>query len=220
MWNARYFPEEVLEKSESIEEDGYLIPRLCFFLVLTYVIIYFSVWKGLKSLSQVAHITVTLPYFIQAIFLIRGLALPGASIGLKYLFVPEWSIVFEIKIWKAALIQALYSTAITFGPYISFSSLRTRQDTKILPLCMALPAADLFSSLFAGLALFSFMGHVSDRLGVEMKDIVKGGWDLAFTAYPGLMTTLAMPNFWSLLFFVMLMMMGIDSIFGCYIYII
>ena len=39
--------------------------------------------------SQAVYLTVTLPYVVLTIFLIRALTLPGATDGLLYLFTPQ-----------------------------------------------------------------------------------------------------------------------------------
>lgn len=51
---------------------------------------------------------------------------------------------------------------------------------------------------------------------VPISEISDGGLDLAFIAYPGMMTLLDMENLWSIIFFVMLITVGLDSIFGFY----
>jgi len=38
--------------------------------------------------------------------------------------------------------------------------------------------------------------------------------DLAFVAYPGLLGQLAGSNFWAVIFFLMLVTLGVDSVFG------
>ena len=38
--------------------------------------------------------------------------------------------------------------------------------------------------------------------------------DLAFVAYPGLLATMGGANFWALIFFLMLVTLGVDSVFG------
>jgi len=38
--------------------------------------------------------------------------------------------------------------------------------------------------------------------------------DLAFVAYPGLLGQLAGANFWAVIFFLMLVTLGVDSVFG------
>mmetsp|Transcript_29075 Transcript_29075/g.43834 ORF Transcript_29075/g.43834 Transcript_29075/m.43834 type:complete len:226 (+) Transcript_29075:930-1607(+) len=70
------------------------------------------------------------------------------------------------------------------------------------------------------MSLFAFLGHVAHTENLEIKDLSTGGLDLAFIAYPGLMTTLSMSNFWSILFFLMLLLIGIDTVFGMFDFII
>ena len=53
-----------------------------------------SIVKGQRHLRctlscQAVYVTVTLPYVVLTIFLVRALTLPGAADGLKYLFTPE-----------------------------------------------------------------------------------------------------------------------------------
>jgi len=38
--------------------------------------------------------------------------------------------------------------------------------------------------------------------------------DLAFVAYPGLLATMGGAHFWSVIFFLMLVTLGVDSVFG------
>lgn len=42
---------------------------------------------------QAVYVTATFPYLVLTIFLIRALTLPGASVGLTYLFTPDVSLV-------------------------------------------------------------------------------------------------------------------------------
>mmetsp|Transcript_24552 Transcript_24552/g.38086 ORF Transcript_24552/g.38086 Transcript_24552/m.38086 type:complete len:130 (+) Transcript_24552:431-820(+) len=88
IWNVEYFPNEVLERSDSISDPMRLVTSLAVLLFLTYVIIYFTMWKGLMSSSQVVYVTVSTPYFLMIVLLIKGLTLPGSEIGLKYLLIP------------------------------------------------------------------------------------------------------------------------------------
>jgi SNF family Na+-dependent transporter len=62
--------------------------------------------------------------------------------------------------------------------------------------------------------IFSFLGHVATKLNVNIDEIpIEKGEELAFIAYPGLMTLLPGSNFWSIVFFLMLFTVGIDSVF-------
>ena len=49
-----------------------------------------------------------------------------------------------------------------------------------------------------------------------MEEIDIKGIELAFVAYPAMLTMLPGSNIWSILFFFMLILVGLDSIFGIY----
>jgi SNF family Na+-dependent transporter len=177
--------------------------------------IYFSTWKGLKSSSVVAYVTVPLPYIMLTILLIKGVSLPGASIGLKFLFYPDWSKLGNLKVWEDAFVQIAYSSGIAFGPLMLYGSAR-KPNEKLITSCIVLPIINSASSIYAAITIFSFLGHVSQTLDIPLSEISDGGLDLAFIAYPGLLTMLPGANFWSVCFFIMLVTIGIDSIFGGY----
>ena len=55
---------------------------------------------------------------------------------------------------------------------------------------------------------------MSEKTGVEIKDIPISGLELAFVAYPALLTQLPASNLWAIVFFLMLVTVGIDSMFA------
>jgi len=46
-------------------------------LFLSYICVYFSAWKGIKSTGKMVWVTCTAPYVILTILLIKGLTLDG-----------------------------------------------------------------------------------------------------------------------------------------------
>jgi SNF family Na+-dependent transporter len=61
---------------------------------------------------------------MMTILLIKGLSLPGATIGLKFLFYPDWSKLKNLKVWEDAVVQIAYSSGICFGPLMLYGSAR------------------------------------------------------------------------------------------------
>lgn len=72
------------------------------------------------------------------------------------------------------------------------------------------------TSLYAALTVFTFMGHVSHELNMDISKVVTQGADLVFVAYPGILDMLYGKNFWAILFFSMMLLLGVDSVFGMY----
>lgn len=86
--------------SSGIEEPGILRWEIVACLVAAWVIVYFSIWKSIKSSAQVRYLTATLPFFLIVVFLTRSLTLEGADKGLQYFFRPRWELLADAKVYK------------------------------------------------------------------------------------------------------------------------
>lgn len=109
----------------------------------------------------------------------------------------------------------MYSIGVAFGPLLYYGSARQPTDKIITP-SYYIPLINSGTSMYAALTIFSFLGHVSHKTGLPIEDISEGGLDLAFIAYPGLLSMFKGSNFWSVLFFLMLTTVGVDSVFAMY----
>jgi len=99
LWNPEFFHKETLNRSDGIENTGGMVWWLAFMMFLSYLLTYVAAFKGLKSIGKIVYFTVLLPYFIMTIFLIKGLTLEGCGEGLKFLFKPDISKLWNIKVW-------------------------------------------------------------------------------------------------------------------------
>merc|ERR1719312_1843829 len=55
---------------------------------------------------------------------------------------------------------------------------------------------------------------MANEIGLSVKDVATDGTGLAFEAYPDLVTRLPVQTLWSILFFLMLFTLGLDSQFA------
>jgi SNF family Na+-dependent transporter len=70
------------------------------------------------------------------------------------------------------------------------------------------------TSVFAGFVVFSYIGHLSFITHQEIKDVVSSGSGLAFIVFPFAVSQLPGAPFWSFIFFVMMLTLGLDSEFA------
>ena len=91
---------EVLEthKGEGIAQLGQIKPSLAFSTLAVFVLVYFALWKGVKSTGKVVWVTAIAPYIILFCLLIRGVTLDGADLGIKYYLTPQWEKLFTMKV--------------------------------------------------------------------------------------------------------------------------
>uniref|UniRef100_A0AAY5L8T3 Transporter n=1 Tax=Esox lucius TaxID=8010 RepID=A0AAY5L8T3_ESOLU len=183
-------------------------------LLLAWIICYFCIWKGVKSTGKVVYFTATFPYLMLILLFIRGVTLPGAGEGLKYYLLPQMDKILEPAVWRDAGTQVFFSYAVCQGVLTSLGSYN-KYNNNCYRDCMALCILNSATSIFAGFAVFSVLGFMAHSLNMDVNTVVEGGPGLAFIAYPKAVSLLPGAQFWSVLFFLMIIFLGLDSQFVC-----
>jgi len=80
--------------------DGVGIPdwRLSLCLLLSWILIFATLVKGVASSGKVAYFTALFPYAVLITLLIRGVTLPGAEEGILYFVTPDWNKIGDINV--------------------------------------------------------------------------------------------------------------------------
>lgn len=207
-----FWQRRILGLSAGIEEMGSIRWDLAGCLLLSWVICYFCIWKGVKSSGKVVYFTATFPYAMMIALLIRGVTLPGAADGIRFYLWPDPSRLSDPQVWMDAASQILFSYAVCTGCLASLGSYNQRDNNcyrDAFILCLLNSA----TSLFAGFAIFSVLGYMSYELGVSIKAVAESGPGLAFIAYPRAVAMMPLPQLWSVFFFMMIIFLGLDSEF-------
>ncbi|GAB5584837.1 sodium- and chloride-dependent neutral and basic amino acid transporter B(0+) [Prionailurus iriomotensis] len=165
--------------------------------------------------NKVVYFTAIFPYVVLLILLIRGATLEGASKGISYYIGAQsnFTKLREAEVWKDAATQIFYSLSVAWGGLVALSSYNKFNNncfSDAIVVCLT----NCLTSVFAGFAIFSILGHMAHISGKEVSQVVKSGFDLAFIAYPEALAQLPGGPFWSILFFFMLLTLGLDSQFA------
>uniref|UniRef100_A0A182FVQ6 Transporter n=1 Tax=Anopheles albimanus TaxID=7167 RepID=A0A182FVQ6_ANOAL len=208
-----YFTKIVLKELDGID-DGIGLPdlRLTLFLVLSWSLVLLTLIKGVKSSGKASYFLALFPYVVMTVLLIRACTLPGAVDGIIYFLKPQWDKILDPKVWYAAVTQCFFSLSICFGNIIMYSSYNKFRHN-VYRDATIVTSIDTFTSLLAGCTIFGILGHLAHVTGsTDVGSVVKSDAGLAFISYPEAIAKFeVLPQAFSVLFFLMLFVLGIGS---------
>lgn len=205
-----YFHKVVLDITEGVEDLGSLKWELALCLLLAWILVCFCLAKGIKSGGKAAYFTAFFPYVVLLILLIRSLTLEGSTDGIIYYFKPQWHKLKEAKVWGDAAIQIFFSLSPCWGGLITLASYNKFHNNCFLD-AIIVSVMDSVTSVFAGLVIFSIIGYMAAEQKLPIDVVVTEGAGLAFIAYPEVVTKLPISQLWSVLFFSMLITLGLGT---------
>ncbi|KAI3381421.1 hypothetical protein SNEBB_000866 [Seison nebaliae] len=211
--SENYFRRTLLNTSDSMDDTGTISGKLVGALVVSWIIVFLCMVKGIKSSGKVVYFTALFPYLVLVILGIKGWTLDGAKEGIIYFIKPNLSLLKKASIWNDAASQIFFSLSTCFGGLIALASYNkfnndTLKDTFIVTL------SNSATSIFAGLVMFSYLGNLSYTSNIDIRYVAKSGPGLAFVVYPFAVTTIKPPPLWAAVFFIMLITLGLDSSFA------
>ncbi|XP_028518144.1 sodium-dependent neutral amino acid transporter B(0)AT2 isoform X2 [Exaiptasia diaphana] len=236
-----YWYHDALQVTPSLEESGGLTWHLALTLLLAWVVVWLCMMKGVQSAGKAVYFTATFPYIVLIIFFGRGITLPGCFDGIKYMFKPQFDMILKPGVWLAAATQIFFSLSLAFGGLIAMSSYNPVHNNchrdAILVSCI-----NCGTSIFAGIVIFAILGfkaHTSlhecltvygvngtkilpanETLASHCQDIdywlskTASGPGLTFIAFTEAIVKMPVSQLWATLFFLMLMTLGLGSMFG------
>jgi len=208
-----YFNRNMLQISSGIEDIGGVRWELAGCLVVAWLIVFSALIKGVKSLGKAVWFTALFPYLILSILLLFGLSLDGAIDGIKYYVTPNMSRLGDIQVWADAAMQIFFSLGPCWGSLITLASYN-KFNNNTLRDAVFVASANCLTSFFAGFVVFSFIGFMAHSVNKDIEDVIVTGPGLAFVVYPEAVSKLPLPHVWALLFFIMLLFLGLGTQFS------
>ncbi|XP_061571610.1 sodium- and chloride-dependent GABA transporter 2-like [Cololabis saira] len=207
-----FWEREVLRLSSSLDELGPVSWKLALCLAAVWFVCYFCVWKGVKSTGKVVYLTATFPYVMLLVLLVRGATLPGATQGIIYYLKPNSTRLADPQVWMDAGTQIFFSYGICLGSLTALGSYN-KYNNDCYKDSFMLCLLNSFTSFLAGFAIFSVLGFMAEEQGVDISSVAQSGPGLAFIAYPRAVAMMPLPQLWAVCFFLMIIMLGLDTQF-------
>uniref|UniRef100_A0A8P4KF36 Transporter n=1 Tax=Dicentrarchus labrax TaxID=13489 RepID=A0A8P4KF36_DICLA len=209
---TEFWERRVLGMSGGIEDLGSVRWELALCLLASWMFCYFSIWKGVRSSGKVAYFTATFPYVMLLILLIRGLTLPGAWDGIYYYLYPNLNRLANLEVWIEAGSQIFFSFSLTTGSLNVLGSYN-EYNNNCYKDCFWLCLLNSGTSFVAGFVVFSVLGFMAQKQDVTVDNVAESGPGLAFIAYPQATAMMPLPQFWTVCFFLMLILLTVDTHF-------
>ncbi|KAJ7394069.1 hypothetical protein OS493_003743 [Desmophyllum pertusum] len=229
-----YWYRNALDITTSIDESGGLLWHLCLVLLLAWILVFVCMMRGVESAGKAVYFTATFPYIVLIIFFGRGITLPGSGDGIKHMFTPQFDKLADPQVWLEAATQIFYSLGVAFGGLIAMSSYNDihnncRRDAILVS------TINCGTSIFATIVIFSILGFKAHHSYHECLDIYAGnstnvekmckdlefwlsesaqGPGLTFIAFTEAIVKMPVSPLWAVLFFCMLLTLGLGSMFG------
>ncbi len=218
-YEATFFSNIVRQHSSAAAEMWQPVWPLVGGLALTWAAVYLILCRGVRRVGKVVMLTVPLPLVVLAVLAVRGMTLPGSAAGIIYYLTPNYEALKDPATWLAAYGQIFFSLTLGFGVMIAYASYMPR-ESDITNNAFITCFANCATSFFAGFVVFSVLGFLAfQQGGTDVAGVIDAGPGLVFVTYPTAVSQMGeFGRFWppviGILFFLMLLFLGIDSLFS------
>ncbi|XP_036196754.1 sodium-dependent serotonin transporter isoform X4 [Myotis myotis] len=211
-----FYTRHVLQihRSKGLQDLGGVSWQLALCIMLIFTIIYFSIWKGVKTSGKVVWVTATFPYIILLVLLVRGATLPGAWRGVLFYLKPNWQKLLETGVWVDAAAQIFFSLGPGFGVLLAFASYN-KFNNNCYQDALVTSLVNCMTSFVSGFVIFTVLGYMAEMRKEDVSEVAKdAGPSLLFITYAEAIANMPASTFFAIIFFLMLITLGLDSTFA------
>jgi len=127
----------------------------------------FVVARGVKGIESVAKVLIPSLFVLVVILTIRAVTLPGAEVGLNFLFTPSWEGISNYRVWLEALTQNAWDTGAGWGLIVAYAIyLRKTEDTTLNAFMLGFGnnSVSLMAGIMVICTIFSIMPDAADQI--------------------------------------------------------
>jgi len=211
----KFFKDMTQVAADIYSGEGEWSVPLIIATTVVWICIYFSVVKGVTSVSYVVYVTMPVPCLFLIILLIKAVTLEGAGDGIENYLSTDISRIGDAQLWLEAVGQCFFSLSVCMGVMTAYASFTQKGSVALDEKVVAF--ADVSIAFISGFCIYGVLGHLNMRsasVGEEVNYLDMGGTALVFIAIPTALLTFEAAGFFSFLFFFMLFLLGIDSAFS------
>ncbi|KAI1337217.1 SNF-domain-containing protein [Xylariaceae sp. FL0016] len=178
--------------------------------IFVWFLIWVSIFRGVGTTGRVVYFTMGLPIVTTIIFVGRACSLDNASQGIRLLWA-TWrgSELASGTVWQTAVGQVFFSTGIGFGYFTSYASYNQKHSNAVMDAILICASNVLFEN-FAAFAVFGVVGYL--RMWPE-EGTRLGAFVVGFLTLPEAVLQMPGANFWAVLLFFTLIVLGFSSAF-------
>ena len=174
----------------------------------------FVVYKGISGgIEKFCKVMIPSLFAILLGLAIYALTLDGASAGLQYLFTIDSSYLFNANTWIQAFVQAAWSTGAGWGFIIVYSNYVDKNED-IPNNCLLMGVGDNLGALLAGILIIPAICALSPTAQAASEALGSGNYGLTFIYVYQLFTTIPGGRVISFIFFFLLTMAALTSLFS------
>ena len=209
--NAFFFKEYLQLGEHSPTNLGLFQMHIAIPMAIAWSITSLAIFTGVKGgIERASKIMMPLLFIMVLALIGRIIFLPGALEGLNYLFEPDFSKIFDAKVWSAAYGQIFFSLSVGFAIMLAYSSyLPDKSDINNNAFMTVLINCGF--SILSGILIFGVLGYMAMEQGKALTDVVSSGVGLAFVTIPAAINLLPAPYILGPLFFLALVVAGLSS---------
>ena len=145
------------------------------------ILIALGVSRGIEWITKIC-IPLLVVLFIAMV--IKALTLPGATDGLNKFFTPDWSSLWNGKVWIAAVAQIFYSLSVGFGIMMTYASY-LKKRSNLTGTGLVAGFANSSFEVLAGIGVFATLGYMAHLQGTSVDKLENiSGVSLSFITFP------------------------------------